>query len=89
MRAPHIAVDRGNVEIARALIAAGASVDPINVFGNAPLWVAVMKRRRPCPAGAMILLLLLLLEHGADQTVVGVRSPPWALLSESPGCQRT
>ncbi|WP_445170282.1 ankyrin repeat domain-containing protein [Mycolicibacterium sp. Dal123E01] len=59
----HIAADRGNVDFARALLDAGAAVDPINVWGNTPLWVAVMKRRRTCPDGSMIHLLV---EHGAD-----------------------
>lgn len=59
----HIAADRGNVEFAKALLEAGADVDPINVFGNTPLWVAMMKRRRTCPDGSMIRMLV---EHGAD-----------------------
>jgi ankyrin repeat protein len=59
----HIAADFGRVEFAKALLDAGAYIDPINVFGNTPLWVAVMKRRRTCPDGSMIRLLL---QHGAD-----------------------
>ena len=59
----HIAADRGNVEFAKALLEAGAMVDPINAFGNTPLWVAMMKRRRTCPDGSMIRLLI---DHGAD-----------------------
>ncbi|GLP76372.1 hypothetical protein TUM20983_34820 [Mycobacterium antarcticum] len=59
----HIAADRGNVEFAKSLLDAGVSVDPINVWGNTPLWVAVMKQSRTCPDGSMIRLLL---EHGAD-----------------------
>lgn len=59
----HIAADRGNVEFAKALLEAGAVVDPINLFGNTPLWVAMMKRRRTCPDGSMIRLLI---DHGAD-----------------------
>lgn len=59
----HIAADRGNVEFAKALLDRGAEIDPINVFGNTPLWVAVRKRRRTCPDGSMIRLLL---DHGSD-----------------------
>ncbi|WP_234902392.1 ankyrin repeat domain-containing protein [Mycobacteroides abscessus] len=59
----HIAADRGNVEFAKALLDAGADIDPINVWGNTPLWVAVRKRRRTCPDGSMVRLLL---DHGAD-----------------------
>lgn len=59
----HIAADFGRVEFAKALLDAGADIDPINVFGNTPLWVAMMKRTRTCPDGAMIRLLI---EHGAD-----------------------
>lgn len=59
----HIAADRGNVAFAKALLDAGADIDPINVWGNTPLWVAVRKRRRTCPDGSMIRLLV---ERGAD-----------------------
>jgi len=59
----HIAAHRGNVEFAKALLDAGVAIDPINVWGNTPLWVAVMKRRRTSPDGAMIRLLL---ARGAD-----------------------
>lgn len=37
----HIAADYGNVEFATALLDAGVDVDPINVWGNTPLWVAI------------------------------------------------
>jgi ankyrin repeat protein len=59
----HIAAHRGNVEFAKALLDAGVDIDPINVWGNTPLWVAVMERRRKSPDGAMIRLLL---ARGAD-----------------------
>jgi ankyrin repeat protein len=59
----HIAADRGNVEFAKALLDAGVDIDPINVWGNTPLWVAVRKRRRTSPDGSMIRLLL---DHHAD-----------------------
>jgi len=54
----HIAADRGNVDIATALLDAGAEIDPINVWGNTPLWIAVRKCHRTCPDGSMIRLLL-------------------------------
>jgi ankyrin repeat protein len=59
----HIAADRGNVEFAKALLDSGVGIDPINVWGNTPLWFAIMKRRRTCPDGSMIRLLT---DHGAD-----------------------
>ena len=59
----HIAADYGNVEFAKALLDKGVDVDPINVWGNTPLWVAVMERHLSCPDGSMIRLLL---AHGAD-----------------------
>jgi ankyrin repeat protein len=59
----HIAADRGNIEFAKALLDIGVDVDPINVSGNTPLWVAVRRRHVTCPDGAMIRLLL---DYGAD-----------------------
>lgn len=59
----HIAADRGNVEFANALLDAGVDIDPINVWGNTPLWVAIMKRTRTSTDGSMIRLLL---DRGAD-----------------------
>jgi Ankyrin repeats (3 copies) len=56
----HIAADRGNIEFAIALLDAG--VEPINVWGNTPLWFA-MKRKRTCPDGSTARLLL---DRGAD-----------------------
>jgi ankyrin repeat protein len=61
----HIAAHRGNVEFAKALLDKGVDIDPINVWGNTPLWVAVMERHLSCPDGSMIRLLL---ERGADPT---------------------
>ncbi|WP_234713651.1 ankyrin repeat domain-containing protein [Mycolicibacterium conceptionense] len=54
----HIAADRGNVDFAKALLDNGANIDPINVWGNTPLWMAIMKQSRTCPDGSMIRLLL-------------------------------
>lgn len=68
----HTAADRGNVEFAKALLDAGADVDPVNVWGNTPLWVAVCKRRRTCPDGSMLRLLL---DHGADPKRSEARIP--------------
>ncbi|QCH24407.1 Ankyrin repeat protein [Mycobacteroides salmoniphilum] len=61
----HIAADRGNIEIAKELLDAGANVDPINVWGNTPLWMAVMKRHLNSPDGSMVRLLL---DSNADPT---------------------
>lgn len=61
----HIAADKGRLEMAMALLDAGAEIDPINVWGNTPLWVAIMKCRRTLPDGSMIHLLL---SRGADPT---------------------
>lgn len=58
----HIAAHYGNVEIAKELLGVDANVDPINVWGNTPLWVSI-RRRRNCPDGSMIKLLL---ERGAN-----------------------
>ena len=46
-----------------ALLDAVVDVDPINLVGHTPLWVAVMRRRRTRPDGSMIRLLL---DRGAD-----------------------
>jgi ankyrin repeat protein len=72
----HIAADRGNIDFATALLGAGVAIDPINVWGNTPLWVAIMKQHRTSPDGSMIRLLL---DHGADprrtEQKDGERSP--------------
>ncbi|MFV8142057.1 ankyrin repeat domain-containing protein [Mycolicibacterium senegalense] len=69
----HIAAHRGNLVFAKALLDRGVGVNPINVWGNTPLWVAVMRRRRTCPDGSMIRLLL---DHNADPTrTEGNRAP--------------
>jgi ankyrin repeat protein len=51
------------VEFAKALLDAGVDIDPINVWGNTPLWVAIMERHLSRPDGSMIRLLL---DHGAN-----------------------
>lgn len=69
----HIAADRGNVEFAKALLDAGAAIDPINVWGTTPLSVAIYNRRNTNPDGSMIRLLL---AHGADpDRTEGKRTP--------------
>lgn len=68
----HIAADRGNIEIAKELLDEGAHVDPINVWGNTPLWVSIRKRRN-CPDGSMIKLLL---DRGANPNTSESDSPP-------------
>ncbi|WP_078290960.1 ankyrin repeat domain-containing protein [Mycobacterium sp. D16R24] len=68
----HIAAERGNIEIAKELLDAGANVDPINVWGNTPLWMSIRKRRN-CPDGSMIKLLL---DRGANPNTSESDSPP-------------
>jgi ankyrin repeat protein len=69
----HIAADRGNVEFAKALLDSGVDIDPINVWGNTPLLVAIMKQNRTSPDGSMIRLLL---DGGADPNKTeGKRTP--------------
>lgn len=68
----HIAAHYGNVEIAEELLDADANVDPINVWGNTPLWISI-RRRRNCPDGSMIKLLL---ERGANPNTSESGSPP-------------
>ena len=73
----HIAADRGNVEFAKALLGAGANVDPINVWGNTPLWMAIMKQSRTCPDGSMVRLLL---DHGADPNRTEGKNSPLVMI---------
>jgi ankyrin repeat protein len=47
-------------EIVRQLLEVGAAVDPIDAFGNTPLWRAVME------AGSSLDTIKELLRHGAD-----------------------
>lgn len=68
----HIAAHYGNVEIAKELLDADANVDPINVWGNTPLWISI-RRRRNCPDGSMIKLLL---ERGANPNTSESGGPP-------------
>jgi ankyrin repeat protein len=60
----HLAADKDRLEMARALLDAGAEIDPINVWGNTPLWVAIMAYDGTS-GGALVDLLL---THGADPT---------------------
>lgn len=78
----HIAADRGNVEFAKALLDAGASVDPINVWGNTPLWMAVMKQSRTSPDGSMVRLLL---DHGADPNRTEGKNSPLVMIGRIAG----
>lgn len=61
----HLAAHYGNVEIASLLLSEGAHIDPINVWGNTPLWVAIMRQHLTSVGGSMIKLLL---DHNADPT---------------------
>lgn len=78
----HIAADRGNVEFAKALLDAGANVDPINVWGNTPLWMAIMKQSRTCPDGSMVRLLL---DHGADPNRTEGKNSPLVMIGRIAG----
>jgi ankyrin repeat protein len=56
----HFAARDHNEAVARMLLDAGAEVDPEDVFGDTPLWRAVMS------AGADLATIAVLLGHGAD-----------------------
>lgn len=56
----HFAAQNYQPRLVRALIIAGAAVDPLNRYGATPLWTATMKSRG---RGEVIKLLL---EAGAD-----------------------
>ena len=57
----HFAARGQKAEIVRALLDAGAVVDPVDVFGNTPLWRATMAPETPDLAVPRALL-----ERGAD-----------------------
>ena len=42
----HLAAQEGSLETARMLLDHGAEVDPVNTFGNTPLFVAAFNSRR-------------------------------------------
>lgn len=56
----HFAARDQNAAIVRRLLEAGAEVDPVDVFGDTPLWRSVMS------SSASPATMKLLLEHGAD-----------------------
>jgi ankyrin repeat protein len=56
----HFAARDHNEELVRLLLEAGAEVDPEDVFGDTPLWRAVMT------AGTDLAAMRVLLGHGAD-----------------------
>jgi uncharacterized protein len=56
----HFAARDHNTEIVRQLLQSGAAVDPVDAFGNTPLWRAVME------AGSNLDTIRQLLRHGAD-----------------------
>jgi ankyrin repeat protein len=55
----HFAARDGNERLVRSLLAAGADVDAVDVFGNTPLWRAVN-------TGTGLAPMTELLHHGAD-----------------------
>jgi ankyrin repeat protein len=56
----HFAARDHHAALVRLLLDAGAEVDPVDVFGDTPLWRAVMT------AGSDLSTLSVLLGHGAD-----------------------
>jgi ankyrin repeat protein len=56
----HFAARDQNAVLVRQLLEAGAAVDPVDVFGNTPLWRAVME------AGDDATVIRVLLSHDAD-----------------------
>lgn len=58
----HIAAHHGRAEFAKVLLDANVDVDPVNYWGNTPLWFAVQKHKRS-PDGSLIRMLI---QHGAD-----------------------
>lgn len=56
----HFAARDQNPALVRQLLEAGAEIDPVDVFGNTPLWRAVME------AGADTTVIRMLLSHRAD-----------------------
>lgn len=56
----HFAARDQNEAIVRSLLDAGATVDPVDVFGNTPLWRSVMNSTSSLAA------IRELLKHGAD-----------------------
>jgi ankyrin repeat protein len=62
----HFAAQEGSVDVARFLLDWGARVDPLNKYGNSPLFTAVFNSKG---RGEMILLLR---DHGADPHTVNM-----------------
>lgn len=58
----HFAARDQQADIVLALIESGANVEPIDCFGNTPLWRCVME----CQVDPAVVKILL--EHGADPT---------------------
>ncbi len=56
----HFAARDQNEVITQLLLEAGATVDPLDVFGNTPLWRSVLS------SSPNLALIRKLLEHGAD-----------------------
>jgi uncharacterized protein len=56
----HFAARDGNERLVRSLLAAGADVEAVDVFGNTPLWRAVRN------TGTGLAPMTVLLHHGAD-----------------------
>jgi len=56
----HLAARDQNEEIVSILLEAGATVDPVDVFGNTPLWRSVMN------SNSSLATIKELVKHGAD-----------------------
>jgi uncharacterized protein len=77
----HVAAYYERAVAVNLLLAAGASIDPLNKNGQTPLATALIRLDRS-PSVGREELIKLLLERGADPSKVkGIVVPPWCLIS--------